>query len=472
MPEVPAPVTALARKAPAPVKDLARRSVEPVVTQTLRSTSAAVISYVLAVTLLPQPAPLTAPLTALLVVQVTLFATIRTGIRRVNAVIAGVLIASGFSSLVGLTWWSLGLTIVTALVIGRIVRVGEFVPEVAISAMLVLGVSQVANTALDRVYETLIGAGVGLAFNLFLAPPVYVRTANEAITAMARRSSRLYNEVALQVGEDYNAARAADWLHAARRLDNDIAEVDEELRQAEESTRLNPRVREGLLNRVVLRTGLDTLEICAVVQRVQFRTLTDLAAKRPGRRPLPEEAADSYARLLLHMGSAVESFAALITTPCRRARRTPRTRSPARSTRATPNATTSRRSSSTSSAPRPRSGSSTAPCSPRPTASSTNSTSRSARPVSSRNSTASRPASASATPGSPPCARASPAAVRARPDAADAAAGSRATAEPPRGAGRFPPPGPKDRQPFRSRSNFSLHIRCSSGDCACWRHSE
>ncbi|NED84353.1 hypothetical protein G3I76_30200, partial [Streptomyces sp. SID11233] len=115
------------------------------------------------------------------------------------------------------------LTIVTALVIGRIVRVGEFVPEVAISAMLVLGVSQVANTALDRVYETLIGAGVGLAFNLFLAPPVYVRTANEAITAMARRSSRLYNEVALQVGEDYNAPRAADWLHAARRLDNDIA---------------------------------------------------------------------------------------------------------------------------------------------------------------------------------------------------------------------------------------------------------
>ncbi|NEA40618.1 aromatic acid exporter family protein [Streptomyces sp. SID11385] len=315
MPEVPAPVTALARKAPAPVRGLARRTAEPLVAQTLRSTAAAVISYVLAVNLLPQPAPLTAPLTALLVVQVTLFATIRTGIRRVNAVIAGVLIASGFSSLVGLTWWSLGLTIVTALVIGRIVRVGEFVPEVAISAMLVLGVSQVANTALDRVYETLIGAGVGLAFNLFLAPPVYVRTANEAITAMARRSSRLYNEVALQVGEDYNAPRAADWLHAARRLDNDIAEVDEELRQAEESTRLNPRVREGLLNRVVLRTGLDTLEICAVVQRVQFRTLTDLAAKRPGRRPLPEEAADSYARLLLHMGSAVESFAALITTP-------------------------------------------------------------------------------------------------------------------------------------------------------------
>jgi len=56
--------------------------------------------------------------------------------------------------------------------------------------------------------------------------------------------------------------------------------VDAALRQAEDSLKLNPRVREGLLHRVVLRTGLDTLEICTVVLRVLARSLTDLAKER------------------------------------------------------------------------------------------------------------------------------------------------------------------------------------------------
>lgn len=302
VPDVPAPVTALVR-----------RTAEPVVAQTLRSTAAAVISYVLAVALLPQPAPLTAPLTALLVVQVTLYATLTTGIRRVNSVLAGVLIAIGFSALVGLTWWSLGLTILTALVVGRFVRVGEFVPEVAISAMLVLG-TQVTSTAVDRIFETLVGAVVGMLFNL-LAPPVWVQSAGGAINAMARRMGTLYRETADDVTGQPTVAESGKRLHAARRLDDDIAGVDAALRQAEDSTRLNPRVREGMLSRVVLRTGLDTLEICAVVQRVQFRSLTDLAKARPGEALLAPEAGRAYARLLRDIGAAVESFATLITTP-------------------------------------------------------------------------------------------------------------------------------------------------------------
>lgn len=64
------------------------------------------------------------------------------------------------------------------------------------------------------------------------------------------------------------------------RLDQAIADVDAALRQAEDSLRLNPRISEGLLSRLVLRTGLDTLEICVVVVRVLARSLTDLAKRR------------------------------------------------------------------------------------------------------------------------------------------------------------------------------------------------
>ncbi|MEV6793377.1 aromatic acid exporter family protein [Streptomyces sp. NPDC051320] len=300
---------------PAPVVKLVRRTAEPVAVQTLRSTAAAVISFVIAVLTLPQPAPLTAPLTALLVVQVTLYATLTTGMRRVNAVVVGVLIAIGFSALVGLTWWSLGLTIFTALIVGRLVRVNEFVPEVAISAMLVLGVSQLAATAWDRILETLIGAGVGLMFNLLFAPPVWVQPAGASIEGMARAMGRMFREMAEDVGSHTPVAHAAARLHEARRLDHDIADVDASLRQAEESLRLNPRVRQGLLSRVVLRTGLDTLEICAVVLRVITRTMTDLSKARSGEQLFPTEVAVEIKVLLVALADAIESFALLITTP-------------------------------------------------------------------------------------------------------------------------------------------------------------
>jgi uncharacterized membrane protein YgaE (UPF0421/DUF939 family) len=169
-----------------------------VVDQTVRSAFAATVSYVIALRLSPEAAPLTAPLTALLVVQVTLYATLTTGFRRVNSVVTGVLVAIAFSLLVGLTWWSLGLLIVASLVVGRLVRVDEFVPEVAISAMLVLGVTAHGDTAWARVVETLIGAFVGLACNLLLAPPVWVEEAGASIEGLARRLRQLM----LRMGEE------------------------------------------------------------------------------------------------------------------------------------------------------------------------------------------------------------------------------------------------------------------------------
>ncbi|MFD4949648.1 aromatic acid exporter family protein [Streptomyces sp. NPDC058239] len=298
-----------------PVIKLVRRTTEPVGAQTLRSTAASVIAYVVAVWTLPHPAPLTAPLTALLVVQVTLYATLTTGIRRVNSVIVGVLIASALSSLVGLNWWSLGLTIFASLIIGRLVRVDEFVPEVAISAMLVLGVSQVASTAWDRVLETLIGAGVGMLFNLLFAPPVWVQSAGASIDSLARAMGHMFRAMGQDVGGHTSVQRAADRLHEARRLDHDIVEVDASLRQAEEGLTLNPRVRQGLLYRVVLRTGLDTLEICAVVLRVLSRTLTDLAKARTEETLFPADVAESLTELFGQMAGAIESFSELITTP-------------------------------------------------------------------------------------------------------------------------------------------------------------
>ncbi|MER6302697.1 aromatic acid exporter family protein, partial [Kitasatospora sp. NPDC001539] len=288
---------------------------EPFVVQTVRATVAATLAYAVATRLSSEPAPLTAPLTALLVVQVTVYSTLKTSIRRVNSVVVGVLIAIGFSAVVGLSWWSLGMIILASLVIGRFVRVEEFVQEVAISAMLILGVTKLASQAWDRVLETMIGAAVGLLFNLLFAPPVWVDTAGESIEDLARRARHLLVDIAEELGRPIPVARAAERLHEARRLDHAIAEVDAALRQAEDSLRFNPRISEGLLSRLVLRTGLDTLEICVVVIRVLARSLTDLAKRRgPGERLFPPDVAVALEELLEHVGGAMVGFAVLITT--------------------------------------------------------------------------------------------------------------------------------------------------------------
>ncbi|WP_137991790.1 aromatic acid exporter family protein [Streptomyces vilmorinianum] len=296
-----------------PVAELLERRRDPAVVHTLRSTAAAVISYVVALQLSNEPAPLTAPLTALLVVQVTLYSTLTTGIRRVNSVVVGVVIAIAFSALVGLSWWSLGLVILASLVVGRFARVEEFVPEVAISAMLVLGVTQVTDTAWDRVVETLIGATVGLLFNVLLVPPVWVGSAGESIEDLSRRMRQLFLRLGEELTSPIPVEHAAARLHEARRLDNDVADVDAALRQAEDSLRLNPRVKEGLLHRIVLRTGLDTLEICAVVLRVLARTLTDLAKEREEEELFPKDVAIALEDLLARVADTLVSFAILVT---------------------------------------------------------------------------------------------------------------------------------------------------------------
>jgi len=295
------------------VVSLVRRRREPLVVQTARSTVAAVLAYVAALWLTNSAAPLLAPLTALLVVQVTLYATLTSGARRVVSVVAGVLIALGFTELAGLTWWSLGLLILSSLVLGHLLRVDEFVPEVAISGMLVLGVSHAADTAWDRVAETLIGAVVGILLNALVTPPVYVQPASEAIEELASRMRRLLADIAQQMPDGASQATATGWLEEARNLDRAIAQVDTELSRAEESLRLNPRVRQGELTRLVMRSGLDTLEICAVVLRTLCRSLADLTRDRGGNITYGDETAHRLKGLFLHLAHAVDGFGRLIT---------------------------------------------------------------------------------------------------------------------------------------------------------------
>lgn len=249
---------------------------------TARITTAAVSAYVVATLLFPGTRPLLAPLTAMLVVQVTPVSLIAAGLDRVVAVVAGVSLAVAFSAMVPLAWWSLGLLIFMALSIGQALRLRLFTIEVAISAMLVLGVGTFAaeTAAWQRVAQTLVGALVGIAANLLVPPKVATSDAGQAIDGLADSLSALLNgaadELTELVSEGREVAPAARlWLDEARRITHDIPRVGAVLSHAEQGRRLNVRAVGTPNLGPELRQGLDALEHCAVAIRAMFRAVAD-----------------------------------------------------------------------------------------------------------------------------------------------------------------------------------------------------
>ena len=121
--------------------------------------------------------------------QASAYSTLKMGAVRVGAVLAGVLVATFLSVWIGLTWWSLGLAIAASLVLARIFRLGEQALEAPISAMLILGVTSPNVAAEVRILNTLIGAGVGIAFNLIYPPALPTRRAARAMIDVAEAAA-------------------------------------------------------------------------------------------------------------------------------------------------------------------------------------------------------------------------------------------------------------------------------------------
>lgn len=144
--------------------------------------------------------PFFAPLAAVLCLQVTVEKSIRKGIQRVIGISAGVLLASLLSHALGVTGWSIGLLIVLGLWLGRALKLPEYAfVQIGVSALLVLTVAKDNSYGLDRLLETVVGAGVSILINMIILPPDYCRAA-EASLGRAEEKLRSY------------CRRMADWI--------------------------------------------------------------------------------------------------------------------------------------------------------------------------------------------------------------------------------------------------------------------
>jgi hypothetical protein len=277
--------------------------------RTAKTTLAAMLSFVVADWLGTSDAPVLAPLTALLVIQVTMYDTVRESLQRVASVLAGVLVAVGVAAVVGLTWWSLGAVVAVSLVLGRLLRLGPQLLEMPISAMLVLAVGGDRTVADSRVYETLVGAAVGILVNLLIAPPLYLRPAGEAVGELAGRIATFSRDLAAGLRARWSRAEADRWLDEARSLSADVARADRVLGRAEAGARLNPRAAQTRRRQPRLRTALTGLERCQLSLRELCRALLDRTYFVP-----EEEQATAYPEdVRLALAEVLESAADAVT---------------------------------------------------------------------------------------------------------------------------------------------------------------
>jgi len=295
------------------VRDRIRERGPKAIERALRLTGAAVAAYLVAEWLFPGGRSVLAPLSALLVVQVTLTSTLTSGLQRIASVVVGVVGAVLFADLVALSWWSLAILVAAAIVVGQLLRLREHLLEVPISAMLVLSVGGAEAKATARITETLVGAAVGVLYNVLLPGPVQSRSAASAVEQLADEMAALLHRMGEELRDGITADRASRWLEDARDLSRRVGRVDRVLVQAEESRRLNVRALGTLDPTEVLRSGLDALEHSSVALRSLCRAVADRA-----RAALDDE--DSYSAdirevfgvLLDDLATAMAAFGRLV----------------------------------------------------------------------------------------------------------------------------------------------------------------
>jgi hypothetical protein len=286
----------------------------PTAVNIFRLTTAAVLSYVLSLALTSAAIDLTGPLTALLVMQASAFSTLKMGAVRVGAVLAGVLVATLLSTWIGLTWWSLGAVIAASLLLGKIFRLGEQALEAPISAMLILGVTSPDVAAEIRVLNTLIGAGVGVAFNLIYPPALPTRRAGRAVIDVAEATAAPLDAAseALASGP-INREQVEDWLDRVHAGTRRLTSASGTVALLKDSRRFNPRALGTIDIEPVLASGLATLEGCLLAIRALFAVLlAEVPTEDRPDDPYGVELRAAFAVVLHDAADCIRAFGSLV----------------------------------------------------------------------------------------------------------------------------------------------------------------
>lgn len=237
----------------------AQRRVSPL--QMLKTSIAALLSWVLAGLLPSDQPPIFAVIAAIIIVSPSVNQSLAKAFERTLGVMLGVVIAVALGFAFGQTTWVILLAVVISVVLAWALRLSVGTSnQLPISAMLVLALGAASPTySLERIVETVIGAVIAFVVNALIVPPVPLSEARREILTLAEETARSFERLAdASVGRK-GSVQPEMLLVEVRLLRPMQAKADEAVVAAEESLTLNPFARRYEPRISAMRDSLDEL---------------------------------------------------------------------------------------------------------------------------------------------------------------------------------------------------------------------
>lgn len=210
--------------------------------QAAKAAAAAAVAYLVA-RQVHAPQSFMAPYAAVFMMSETVYRSLAEAARTVGTLVLGVLLA--FVTVVAIPDVAIALPVAVFVgtAVGRWHRLGDSGIWIGVTALLMLayGTADDPGYLGFRALEGVLGAAVGLAVNMFVAPPLHLRAGRGAIEEVAAELDELIRAIATGLRTDWHDGDARTWRRRARELERVVRRAEEAHARTRESTRYNPR---------------------------------------------------------------------------------------------------------------------------------------------------------------------------------------------------------------------------------------
>ncbi len=213
--------------------------------QVVKTLIAMILAWFTCLLVFPEQLPIFGAIAALLVVQDNVDQSLSKGMERVVGVLLGVGVALLTGEFLGQHSWLFIAALVAGLALGWLLRMTPSAAnQIVVSALLMIALGGLdLHYGVERLVETLIGALIGFAINALVIAPVRTLPVHEAIIGLAEDAASALRRIADALDRPRDDAWLEDMHTEARSLQAERTLVEDLLRQARESLRLNPRSR-------------------------------------------------------------------------------------------------------------------------------------------------------------------------------------------------------------------------------------
>lgn len=217
----------------------------------LRLAIAVTVAWLIAMSISKSPLAIFAPITTLLVVQSSPWSTLGLSLQRILGTGIGVLAASLWVNLVGLSWWSFFIAVLAALLAARLIPwsvAGQIQIPIAVVFVLAIGPASM-GTDLWRVLDVVIGGLIGL-LAVYIYPP---RPRTEPLEEALEAYRDALITVLRRIGDESGNCAATvpngvnhEYIDESRALRVVAESARQALTKLADSARWNPRGRSVL----------------------------------------------------------------------------------------------------------------------------------------------------------------------------------------------------------------------------------